>query len=192
MSDNKKELEFLLDASGVSYIGNSYDSDDNAYDLWYFHEEDSDYYNQYPYDWQAHYTYELAQNRIKSSNREIIRLFLSGIGRNHKRRPEFESIIAGPFYLKIEGTTLLADKYFLETITDYGTAPNYTFSLVITELDDTEECLYINPVEDVRFKMAKWTNKFEDFVGVGKNLTLDEVVEIIAHCVRIARASSFF
>jgi len=188
---NIKAFEFGFDRNDVSFASAPYGwSYKDDYDDWLW----DDYYDDYYYDVDfGHRSLEFS-HRIKNSNRDSIKHSLSFVTRNKNCRHLFQDIIAGNFCIAIEACTLLAEKYYIDSFDRYAEAfgEKHGFNLSLHEFDESSKYEYVNPVTDERFRMTKWACKFEEHIGAGENVTYDEVVEIIAHCVRIGRARVFY
>lgn len=184
---NKKAYQYGYSAWETAYAGNpEYGpdccEDPYGYDYWY---DDDDW--SFPDDPDVFKTKSLVKHIIKSSDKNFIKLKLKNVKRNINCKVFFEDIIAGNFLIQIFCDKLLADRFLLESIFDYENK-NF-FKINISELQDSEY-KWISVSDDPRFTMTKWARKIDTFIF--SEFCLEEIVDIISHCVKLERVKSFF
>lgn len=187
---NKKAFDYGVDTWDTGYIGNPTQPFHGPWEDygWDYDYDDWDWYDQYDSEYRSR---ELVKHHFKNSNRDSIRMKLQHVRRNKNCRNVFEDLIAGNFCIVVYAGTLIADKYYIDSLCRYGEtiALKKGFSINIYEFDGND-MLWIDVAQDKRFSMTKWAQKVV-IDAENHDLHLNEIVEIIAHCVRLERVSSF-
>lgn len=187
---NKKAFEYGIDTWDTGYIGNPAQPFQGPWEdySWDYDYDDWDWFDQYGSEYRSR---ELVKHRFKNSNRDAIRIKLQHVRRNKSCRNIFEDLIAGNFCIVVYAGTLLANKYYIDSLCRYGETIGKSngFSVNIYEFCN-DDMVWVNVAEDKRFSMTKWSEKVR-VSSENQNLSLNDVIEIIAHCVRLDRVSSF-
>lgn len=194
---NQKAYHYGYDVWNASFSARPYNLDGDCTewddcDL----EEDYDYSSDmYWYDAIVFKNKEFCTNKINTTNKDYIKYKLSQVKLNSNCRHLFEDIIAGNFCISVNAETI-ANKYFINNLLDYANfvqaRSSFPAGLQINIYEISSDSLnFINPYSDERFNMTKWVDKFESKIE-NQNFLLDDLVNIISHCIRIERAKSFY